>query len=90
MHDMVLGECLNSTIGVAAYTALSYYDEENMDDAAALINEWTTEEGQCLLTHYFDETLHEVSEDMLWANHLKSGKLRYGISTFTTSFEAVD
>jgi len=86
MHDTILEESLNTTIGVAAYTALSYYDEENMDDAAALINEWTTEEGQCLLTHYFDETMHEINEDMLWANDLKSGKLKYGI----ISFEAVD
>ena len=41
-------ECLNETIGVAAFTALRYHDDGNIEDAAALINEWTNDEGECL------------------------------------------
>lgn len=75
-------ECLNETIGVAAFTALRYHDDGNMQDAVALINEWTNEEGECLLTFWFDEDMESVRGELLWCNSEEGPKFNYGTVNF--------
>ena len=75
-------ECLNETIGVAAFTALRYHDDGNIEDAAALINEWTNDEGECLLTYWFDENLQAVKGELLWCNSEEGPEFTYGTVNF--------
>ena len=82
----VFEESIFTTIGIAAYTALKYHDDNNMDDASAIINEWTNDKGECLLTYWFDDKLDEVSEDLFWCNDKEGPQFDYG----TVCFQRID
>ena len=83
MSEFDLQDSITESIGVAAFTALRHYDADKLDDAAAMINEWTTSDGECLLTHFFDETLDNVEEFMLYtALDAENSQLEYGDYSF--------
>ena len=78
-----LQDTITEQIGVAAFTALRHHDEGQLEDAAALINEWTNHDGECLLTHFFDETLETIEEYMLYtALDAENSQLEYGDYSF--------
>ena len=78
-----LQDTLTEQIGVAAFTALRYHDEGNLDDAVALIDEWTNSDGECLLTHFFGETLESVEDHILYtAIDAENSQLEYGDYSF--------
>lgn len=76
-----LQDNINDTIGIAAFTALKHFDEHRQEDAAAIISEWTTESGEVILTHWFDETMENVEDYLLWAN-LSDSEILYGDYSF--------
>ena len=86
MHEISdLQDTIFEAIGVAAFSALRHYDEGRIEDAAAMINEWTTDEGEVLLTHFFDETLGEVKAQMSFTTEEE-----YGFTYGDYSFQSVD
>ena len=86
MHEISdLQDTVFEAIGVAAFSALRHYDEGRIEDAAAMINEWTTDEGEVLLTHFFDETLGEVNAEMGFTTEEEDG-FSYG----DYSFQSID
>ena len=80
-----LQDTVFEAIGVAAFSALRHYDEGRLEDAAAMINEWTTDEGEVLLTHFFDETLGDVKAQMVFTTEEE-----YGITYGDYSFQPID
>ena len=78
----VFEESIYESIGVAAFTALRYHDEGDLNNAAALINEWTNENGECLLTYWFDEKMHEVEGELIWCNSEEGDKFEHGTVHF--------
>ncbi len=86
MRDLSdLQDTVFEAIGVAAFSALRHYDQGRFDDAAAMINEWTTDEGGVLLTHYFDETLGNVKAQLVFTTEEE-----YGITYGDYSFQSID
>ena len=84
MPDLIdLQDTITEQIGVAAFTALKHHDEQRLEDAVAMINEWTNSDGECLLTHFFDETLESVEEYVLYtALDVENSQLEYGDYSF--------
>ena len=62
LHDVTI-----ESIGVAAFTALKHYNDERTELASAIINEWTTEDGECLLSHFFDDSIHELEPELMFS-----------------------
>ena len=60
MHDLDLYDITIEAIGVSAFTALNHYKDGKTEQAASIINEWTTDDGECLLSHFFDESLQKL------------------------------
>ena len=64
-EDMSISTELLTSINDAMWTSSSlaavYMHSDRGADAMCLLNEWTTEEGECLLTKYLRG---EISEDM--------------------------
>ena len=84
MHEILdLQDTITEQIGVAAFTALRYHQEGRTEDSVAIINEWTNSKGECLLTHFFDETLDNVEEYVLYtALDAENSQLEYGDYSF--------
>ena len=61
LHDVTI-----ESIGVAAFTALNHYNNDQTELASAIINEWTTEDGECLLSHFFDDSLHNLEPELMF------------------------
>ena len=78
----VFEESIYTSIGVAAFTALKYHDDKRLEDSSALINEWTNEKGECLLTYWFDEKMHEVEGELIWCNSEEGEKFEHGTCHF--------
>ena len=74
LHDVTI-----ESIGVAAFTALKHYNEERTELASAIINEWTTEDGECLLSHFFDDSLHTLEPELMFvAYNEEQHELEFG------------
>ena len=83
MHEILdLQDTITEQIGVAAFTALRYHQEGRTEDSVALINEWTNENGECLLTYWFDEKMHEVEGELIWCNSEEGDKFEHGTVHF--------
>ena len=79
MPDLDLHDVTIEAIGVAAFGALKHYNEEQTDVAAAIINEWTTEDGECLLSHFFDDSLHNLEPELMFvAYNEEQHELEFG------------
>ena len=74
LHDVTI-----ESIGVAAFSALNHYSEERTELASAIINEWTTEDGECLLSHFFDDSIHELEPELMFvAYNEEQHELEFG------------
>ena len=58
---------------------MKHYNEEQTEVAAAIINEWTTEDGECLLSHFFDDSLHNLEPELMFvAYNEEQHELEFG------------
>ena len=46
--------------------AVTHYDDNNMRDAIAILEEWTDEADQCILTHYLADTTETLEEELMY------------------------
>ncbi len=65
-EEQLLASAVSDTLETIANKACDHYDSDNVADACALINEWTTETGHSVLTHYYMESLHKISDDIMY------------------------
>lgn len=85
-EDQVLSETISDVLDVVASQALHHYDNDNLTDASAIINEWTTSSGESILTHFYTDTLESVTDDLLY--FINNGdQIGYGTFTFSPETE---
>jgi len=80
-----LSDAITDAVNSMAEVALSYIDTEDYKNAAAILNEWTTSDGQSILTHHFNDTVDQV-EDLQMYCFTQEGQFGYG--TFSYDPEA--
>ena len=74
LHDVTI-----ESIGVAAFSALKHYYEERTELASAIINEWTTDDGECILSHFFDDSIHQLEPELMFvAYNEEQHELEFG------------
>ena len=66
--------------------AITFTEEEDFTNAGAILNEWTLPGGGCILTHYLQDSLEQVKEELLYAAIEEDG-IGYGSFTFESDAE---
>jgi len=85
MPDLDLHDVTIEAIGVAAFTALNHYKDGQTEQAASIINEWTTDDGECLLSHFFDESLQKLEPELMFvAYNEEEHELEFGDYVLTS------
>ena len=81
MIDSTLTDSLAISLEEQSNRTLDFIEENDYTNAGAILNEWTLTGGGCLLTHYLDETLDTIKEDLLYA-HIEEDGIGYGTVSF--------
>lgn len=79
MND--LHTSVTMTVGSMAERALHHFQEDSLDNAAAIIGEWTTESDESVLTHHYLETTDSIKDIMLYIFQ-ENNSLGYGAFSF--------
>ena len=66
MDDCTLTDVLLDTMQTMSNKAGTLYEENRMVDAAAIINEWTTESDACVLTYFLQSNLQMIDDVMIY------------------------
>ena len=66
--------------------AIAFTEVEDFINAGAILNEWTLTGGGCILTHYLQDTLDDIKEELLYADIEEDG-IGYGSFTFDSDAE---
>ena len=85
MNDFRLADAIYGSLGSQSNAAVAAFDDKNIENASAIINEWTTDTNACLLTHHLQDTTSLVDDDMLYVCTLDE---QIGYGTFTFDAEA--
>ena len=89
MSQPNLQDAVTDSVVEMASMALYHFEEGQTENAAALINEWTTESNECVLTHHYTDTVHTVSDIMMYT-FTEDNQFGYGRFTFNPDVELVD
>lgn len=79
MSDLI--DAVTDSVHCMAEKALTHFEGDNLEDASAIINEWTTDSGESVLTHHYLETTNSV-KDIMWYSFVEDGYFGYGKFTF--------
>ena len=83
MNDLDLCDVIFDTLETMSSAAVYHYDNENMSAAAAIIEEWTDSNDQCILTHYLRDTTETLERELLYTSMDEELKeITYGTFTF--------
>ena len=83
-EEQQLAEAVSDTLETIANKACDHYDNDDIASACAIINEWTTESGDSILTHFYMESLHKIRDDIMYM--ISDGSnIGYGTFSFTDS-----
>ena len=86
MIDHDLTDSIALSLEEQSNRAIDFIEENDYANAGAILNEWTPTSGGCLLTHYLDETLDSVTEELLYA-HIEEDGIGYGTVSFVNAVQ---
>ena len=87
MNDEIgLSDSLAMALEEQTQRAIEFTEKEDYVNAGAILNEWTLTGGGCILTHYLQETLEQIQEELLYASIEEDG-IGYGSFTFDLDAE---
>ena len=81
-----MSDSISITLEEQTAKAIEHTNNENFADAGAIINEWTTLEGDCILTHYLQEELETITEEIMYVN-LNDTEITFGTFSFVPPLE---
>ena len=85
-ETILFGESVACTLEDQTQRTIEHTESDEFEAAAAIINEWTTDDDSCILTNYLQENLASVTSELLYVT-FKDGDVAYGTFSFTTSPE---
>jgi len=84
-----LNNAITEAVNDMAECAFQKLETEKVEDAVAILNEWTTSSGECVLTHHFQNTLETVTDPMMYS-FVHEKQFGYGRFSFDPNIELVD
>lgn len=61
-----LNDIVFDTLETMSVQTVNHYEDNNMRDAAAILEEWTDEADQCILTHYLADTTETLEKELMY------------------------
>jgi len=89
MTDYDLCDIIFDTLETASCAAMHHYDNGDMQDAAAILSEWTDTSDQCVLTHYLNDTTETLTKELLYIT-IDEAQREFGMGEFTFVPEPID
>lgn len=87
MNEFTLADAIYESLASQSNAAVAGFDSQELENASAIINEWTTETNACLLTHHLQDTTEFVDDEMLYVSVFEN-HIGYGTFTFDDDVEA--
>lgn len=84
-----LDNAITEAVNDMAECAFRKLETEDVKNAIAILNEWTTSSGECVLTHHFQNTLDTVDDLMIYS-FVHEKQFGYGKFSFDPNVELVD
>lgn len=84
MSDLI--DAITESIHSQAERALEHFETDDLENASAIINEWTTDSGESILTHHYLETISDVKDVMIYS-FVDENSFGYGRFTFDPEAE---
>ena len=78
-----LAVSITDTIQLQSDRVLGLHELDEIENAAAIINEWTTESDECVLTKYLQEKTETIEDRFLYAT-IDEFNVEAGAFFFTT------
>ena len=82
MKEYELAETIHDTVDCMCLRVVDLYDEEDMDNASAILGEWTLSDNGNLLTKHLQQAMHTVSDKLIYMA-IEDSELAYGEFEFT-------
>lgn len=87
MNEFTLADAIYESLASQSNAAVAGFDSQELENASAIINEWTTDTNACLLTHHLQDTTEFVDDEMLYFSVFEN-HIGYGTFTFDDDVEA--
>ena len=82
---MSLEESITETINEMVERVITLTEQNAIEDASAVLNEWTLTD-QCILTKYLNDQMDEVTDSLIYAT-MSEEEFSYGTFTFAPDAE---
>ena len=86
MNQLDLGDTVLMSMEDMTQQVINHYDNQTMDDATAIINEWTLPNNVCVLTKYIQDDIDTIEGEFPFVTTV-DGELAYGSFTFDDESE---
>ena len=65
-QEYLLADTVTQTLESQCAQAVRHTSNENLEDAGAILSEWTLSNNDCVLTNFLNETTHELTEHLIY------------------------
>lgn len=86
INEFDLADSINETIEAMCHRTIDLYDNDEFEDANAIIGEWTLENEHNILTKHLQDQLNTIKDHLLYIA-VDDGDFSYGEFTFCTDEE---
>lgn len=86
MNDYELADSVVDSMAEMSSKVISHYDQDNLDDAYAIIGEWTMEDNTCVLTKFITDDTESIDGELLFCS-VENSEFSYGTFTFDPEAE---
>jgi hypothetical protein len=80
-----LSDTIYDSLATQTNQALVHFDNDQTELAACIVNEWTVDSGECVLTHYILDTTTEIEDELFYFSTTNN---EIGLGTFSFDPEA--
>lgn len=86
MNQLDLADTVIVSMEDMTQQVISHYDNNTMEDATAIINEWTLQNNVCVLTKYIQDDTESIEDEFPFVTTI-DGQFHYGSFTFDDESE---
>ena len=86
MIELDLADTVMASMEDMTQQVIAHYDNQTMDNATAIINEWTLPDNVCMLTKYIQDDTESIEGELPFVT-TTDGELAYGSFTFDDGSE---
>jgi len=86
MNDYDLADTIIDAMADMSERVVHHYDHQGLENAWAIISEWTLPSNDCVLTKFITDNTHSIKEELLYCT-IEDDSITYGTFTFEETSE---